>query len=650
VKFFSRWLFVGLVSGCLALPVWGQEEGSITEAPGTIGVTGAPSDWTHRHVIFSSLSHGSEPSPSVQREPRYWLQQLRHGRSRDQGSNGGADAVVIAAAQIAPQRQTDRWDRDTNLDPTDDENAPHFGGRRRRRRKGDPLERDWTQTFGRAAYTFNSPTYPAKFSFSNPNPTPSCTNDYVVFTLPTGGSSPGNFNIIAFNNLYVTAAGGSTFCAGTAPQAIFEYNASTAGGTANGSPVLSLNGTLIAFVENATSSNGGAVFHVLKWHSGDTQKVDTSFPSAFNTVALVNCVTNGGIVPCEYNLQYSTSSSPATLSSPFVDYNTDTAYVTDDGGNVYAITPVFKATPANPPALKSGWPINVGASVVLTPPVYDPVSMNVFVADTIGTEFFIRTSGSTTGSCAIGTPPCLGSNTFAFTSGGAIQEAPIVDSSTGKVFLAGTQFGGVSGSYVVQTDTVLSPGSVHAAQIGAGTVNGVHPGSFDNNYRTSVATGKFYACGQNINGEGQLYAFGFNSSGVMSTTAVAGSPFALGQASNVVAPCSDALTEVFNQSVNKDWLFLGVANRCVNTMFGGNGCVISLDITSAFPTVVAHQFAVGGGNGPSGIIVDNVMDASASTLTTNIYYILPGGQSCLDYLGSFHTGTCAGSATQSGLQ
>jgi hypothetical protein len=278
----------------------------------------------------------------------------------------------------------------------------------------------------------------------------------------------GAFNIIAYNNLYVSAAGGGRFCTGTAPKAIFEYNASSAGGTLNGSPVLSLDGTLIAFIENTTALLGGAVLHVLKWRSGDIQTLDLLFPEPFNLIALTDCTTNGAAAPCEYNLQYTPSASrnTATLSAPFVDYRSDTGYVSDDRGNVYAISPVFTATPGHPPVVLAGWPVNVGASVVLTPPVYDGVSKNVFVASSTGSEFFIKTIGSTTGSCSSGSPPCVGSNTLAFTGGGSIVEGPVVDSGSGRVWVFGTQTGGTSGSYVVQTDTQLGPSSVAAAQIG----------------------------------------------------------------------------------------------------------------------------------------------------------------------------------------
>jgi hypothetical protein len=652
----SGWFFIGLAILWPVLRLRAQEPPPPTDAFHMVAEAGLPNDWTHRHVVFSAAASESKLQPIAEREPRYWLQLLRHRGSQDAFSADGENAIKIATAQLERLKQLEQWQRERDPDFFKDESLEFETWRKRwPSRRREPLKHDWSQTFqtGGVTYAFTSPTYPAKFSLSSANPTPNCAADYVAFTLPTGSSVfPGSFNIIAFNNLYVTTAGGASFCLGTAPQAIFEYNASTAGGPLNGSPALSLDGTLIAFIENGAVPNGGAVFHVLKWHSGDTQKVDTSFPNAFNSAILANCATNGAVAPCEYNVQYTPAASAKTaaLSSPFVDYTNDTAYVSDDGGNVYAIAPVFTATSANPPKVQTGWPVNVGSSVVLTPPVYDSISRNVFVASTAGTEFFIKTATSTTGSCLSGSAPCVGSSTFAFTGTGSIQEAPVVDSSTGRVFVFGTQTGGTSGSYMVQTDTALTAGSVQAAQIGAGTLSAIHPGTPDNKYFTNVGTGKFYACGQTLLGEGVLYAFGFGATGVLNTTPVTGSPFGLGQAIVTLSPCSDGLTEIFNQSGNKDWLFLAVANRCVNTVFGNNGCIISLDITNAFPSAVAHQIALPGSTGATGIIIDNVSDASLTMTTTDIYYIVQSGMSCLDYLGSSHTGTCAASATQSGLQ
>jgi len=123
--------------------------------------------------------------------------------------------------------------------------------------------RDWIQAKLRPA---RRPPGPALFVKDPANP--SCTNDYIVFTINTPGGAT-HFNIIAFNNLYVNTANNG-LCAGTRPSILFAYNASTAGVTGevglNGSPVISLDGTLIAFVENVA---GGGVtnrgyFHVLK--------------------------------------------------------------------------------------------------------------------------------------------------------------------------------------------------------------------------------------------------------------------------------------------------------------------------------------------------------------------------------------------------
>jgi len=79
----------------------------------------------------------------------------------------------------------------------------------------------------------------------------------------------GNANLVAFNNLYVNDGGTGT-CSGTAPNVLFAYNITTApGGRIDTSPVLSLDGTQIAFVESVPGSPGFAIFHVLTWHAGD---------------------------------------------------------------------------------------------------------------------------------------------------------------------------------------------------------------------------------------------------------------------------------------------------------------------------------------------------------------------------------------------
>ena len=69
--------------------------------------------------------------------------------------------------------------------------------------------------------------YPAKFTF-NVNATPDCTNDFVVYGLNVAGTTGGQANLIALNNLY-SGTGPTGFC-GSAPTVYWAYNATNAGG------------------------------------------------------------------------------------------------------------------------------------------------------------------------------------------------------------------------------------------------------------------------------------------------------------------------------------------------------------------------------------------------------------------------------------
>src|SRR5947207_2597354 len=65
-------------------------------------------------------------------------------------------------------------------------------------------------------------------------------------TFLSGGS--GQANLVAFKNLYVNPSG-TGFCSGTAPTVSWAYNVSTGSSGINTSPILSLDGTKVAFVE-----------------------------------------------------------------------------------------------------------------------------------------------------------------------------------------------------------------------------------------------------------------------------------------------------------------------------------------------------------------------------------------------------------------
>jgi hypothetical protein len=593
------WLVTVLALTGMANPAFGQDPQSSTDAFRTVTEVGVPSDWTHRHLIFSAVPPDDETHFEVQREPRFWLQQLRRGE------------FPVTDKQWVPRRR-------------------------------ERIERDWNEAMNTGFSSFNGVVYPAKYSF---NSTPSCSSDFVVFT--SGLSAPAtNFNIVAFNNLYLNSGGGSPFCTGTGPKLLFAYYASTGStpGGLNTSPVLSLDGTQVAFIEAAGS---GAIFHVLKWQAAASTP---TFPAITGT--LNNCASISTL-PCEYSLNFS-GSTRSTNSSPFVDYRHDTAYVSDNAGNVYAISPVFNG---GTPAVKSGWPISVGGAPVMAP-VYDSVSKHVFAADTSGKLYYI----ATTGTCGATPAPCLGGSVSV--SSGNVPEPPVVDSSTQKVFVftnSAPSGSGVTGAAVVQVTTTLSNKVV--AGIGGGNVNVIHLGDFNNVYVGSGASANgaaLYACGDSsalIIDAPVLYAFPFTSTpspGTLNPNSIAGSGLFLTTSQLFAGSCS-SITENFNQSTRRDSLFVGVTKNCGTGET--TGCILSYNITSGFPPGTpasapsAHAAEPGG---TSGIIVDNVSDkASGTELTTDIYFFSAEsggtGQTCAKYSGGTVAGDCAVSMTQTGL-
>jgi len=581
-----RLIAYGLLSSAA---LFGQDDSA-----GRIGV---PRDWSHSHQILPQPAT-YERLTEIQADPRYWHQ------------------AQTAATRTVERRELPRQSVSSHASALDTTPAP----------TGVLPDVDWGESLGTAALTYtNLNSYPAKYSFNVANPAPDCTNDYVLFTLPTATST--RFNLVAFNNLYVNATGTGS-CPGTLPKILFAYNASQNGGPLNSSPSLSLDGKQIAFVESATASQ----FHVVKWRSGD---VSTTFGNPYNAAKMANCATNGAVAPCEWSVTYSTGKS--TLAAPFIDYTNDVAYVSDDIGKVYAIKPVFGG---GAPAV--AWSVSISGSTLMTPPVYDSVSKNVFVADAAGKLYYIRTSSAASGTCATGSTPCLGSPSLTVSSGAAVVEAPTVDSSNGKVYVFARSSPAGGNSSVVQASTTL--GSTSVATMGPAGSQIVYGGSFSNNYYNSPATGMLYVCGTNSSNIPQLYGISFTGT-TMNSGAAAKGPLALATATAACGP----VTEVYNQSLSKDELYVSVTTRCTSTITGG--CMRQFDITSAFPTAATNTVAETGGT--LGIIVDNVQNKLHSNASeTNIYFVTRSSQSCSKHTDGTATATssCAVKLTQSALQ
>jgi hypothetical protein len=461
----------------------------------------------------------------------------------------------------------------------------------------------------------------------------------ITVTATTGGlgsagpPETGNY-ITVTSSLTGFTWGSGTLAGGTAPglcgtgqpTVMWAYNASTAGTGSPmlGSPILSLDGTKVAFIESATT---GAILHVLNWRSGDGATSLGASPVAPSTLS--TSAACGTTPSCMFSVGLGTNNN--TNSPPFYNYATDVLYVGDNGGKLWKVTGVFNGTPTTAAA---PWinGVTVDSGYVLTGPVYDPSTGNIFVGDSNGRLSFV--------------PDSTGVLSTTNISGlGAITDPPMVDPSTGHVFV----FSGGNGTSAIVEEAgnsaLASPTNVNIGNNSAATH--VHLGMFDNLYFTSVSTGHLYVCGkQSGNAAPALYSISFNSSGVM-TTPVSG-PLDL-STTTTAQECSP-LSEVFNPnegSGGTDWLFVGVPASCA---FGGSatGCIMSFNITSGtFPTTVSATAAENGGT--SGIVVDNV---STSVQASSAYFTTltsPGGGGCTGEPASDST-NCLVKRTQSGLQ
>ncbi len=589
--------------------------------------TGVPHDWSQSHIIFSRDALARHPE-LIRREPRIQQQLMQ----RRQATNWGAYHGSNLLSNLPPKSSLGR---DWSVSP--------LGGRLR------------------------ADIFPAKYSF-DPNAPPDCTNDYVVFGLGVAGSNGHTANLVAFNNLYSDPITGG-LCGMLAPTVMFAYNITTIPtGRILTSPVLSLDGTQIAFVESVPGATPSATFHVLTWTAGQGAIGAAVTPTAAQMTSLT----------------FSPASN-STMSSPWVDYSSDTAYMGAGNGILYQITPVFNGTPAL--STNPNWPVTVSMGYNLTAPVLDSARGLVMVGSLNGNLYSVDT---TTGAVVPLVIAAAGG-----TSSGIIAP-PIVDVTNGTTFVVDGN-NGTSSAVLVEADTSTNL-PLAIAPIGeggfGGTIVHMYQPAFSNNYFNDPSTGVVSLCGTGSSDTiPNQYVFGFTGR-TMNVTPAIGFPAPLSTSNsdrctgwteffNPYAGASDTITatsvtsdvltvtanssditvgqEVYMQgtaesflngrgvivssligsgptytgftaglsvpdytnpadsgavSAGTDFFFFGLTQDC--KLVGGpggssNGCVVAIGINDGITTTTTAQVT----GGPSGIVVDNYSTAAQAS---SIYF------------------------------
>jgi hypothetical protein len=597
---------------CLGLAGWSQV------APH--GHVGRVDDWTYRHVTVSGpLS--TENIDRARTEPRILFRLAERNPSREGGSAG-------------------RFGRDGR--------NPVFPLRPQK----SSVKIDWSITLGTGIVAPNM--FPAKYNF-DVTATPSCANDYVVFGLNVAGVTNGQANLVGVKNLYSGTGG---LC-GANPTVNWAYNGSTGGGSIITSPVVSLDGERIAYVE---STAGAAIFHVLAWKAGQ----GTSATAAV-TPTLNGACTGTVAAPtssCLKSVTFSTTASD-TLSSPWVDYQTDKAFIGGDDGKIYRISCVFSCALNTNPTVDWTFALPVAGSGGAAPkpngPVYDYPSGRLFVGDQLGELWVINAGGASPsinagpvmiggGGCTTTNPPGrTGTPAPCAANGGSfgIPDSVIMDNSgaSQRIFAFSGNDGTAGASAVVAQLTMSLTGLVRT-HVGLGSVGNattnvdIHTGAFDNNYfGTTPSTGELFVCGTGPgNTNPYHYWIGFTAYPVMNATptgSIARSPTAAGLA---CAP----YTEIFNPNLNlsgnathHDLLISGLMGA------GANGQIITNDISTGAITIGLSNVSYPGG--VSGIIVDNI---STSGQASSVYFSTQG----VVNVGTCANARCAVKLTQLSLQ
>lgn len=555
--------------------------------------------------------------------------------------SGGLPAADLSRARFEPRILYHLAERNLPRIPARQEarrlGADDRGPRRPLRPRNRGMKIDWSIPLGAGVVAPNM--YPAKYSFDI-NAAPSCANDYVVFGLNVAGASPGQANLVGVNNLY----SGSTprLCAAN-PTVTWAYNGSTAGGSILTSPVISLDGKRIAYVE---STAGGAIFHVLAWKAGQ----GTSATAAV-TPTLNGACTGTVAAPTSSCLKSVTLSGAATdtLSSPWVDYQTDKAFVGTDDGKIYRISCVFACALTAQPAVDWVFTLPVagtgGAAVKPNGPIYDFPSGRLFAGDQLGELWVINAGGASPslnagpvmiggGGCTTTNPPGRTGTPAPCTANGGsfgIPDSVIMDSSgVSQRIFAFSGNDGTAGASAVVAQLKMDLTGLVRVHIGLGSVGNttsnvdIHDGAFDNDYfGATPANGQLYACGT-IAGDtsAAFYWIGFTGYPVMNPVATS----SIARGTTAGNPCTP-ITEIFNPNVNfgggdHDIVISGVVGA------SPNGVLRTDDISTGLITGTLSGVNYPGG--VSGIIFDNVNGGGQAS---SVYF---------STLTTSTTGTCGG--------
>lgn len=612
-----------LVGSILLIAVAGtlRAQDALGDPPAAgIGV-GGPSDWSNRHVIYT-LNGSAHDMDKLRDDPRFLQSIFSHymNEHRDPfGSDRRELSVLKDGGRVASRMIEERPQPGEFPIRGPWETLGHLPSPTPTPIRAKNSKVDWSMSLGPTAGMALGES-PSVYTYNYSSP--SCS-DFVVYTINAAPSVGGQANLIAFDNLYSNGAA-TGYCSGTGPSVLFSYAIGSGGSPL--SPVLSLNGTKVAWIEDTSSAS---FLHITNWVANDG--ISATYPIApSGTFSNGSCTPSGS--SCDDSIEYTASTYPGCStaytapnghSDLFIDYTNNAGYISANNGLLYHISNIFSATAS--PTVDFCIPVNAGFetsnSSAMSGPVYDPVLNEVFISDSEKMYGFkVNASSFSAASPASYTFGNSGSN-YNYPTG----PGPLLDQFNGYLYVPST-YDASSKTSVTQIPTSLASGvEVPLGPKNTNTYPYLFYGAFDNNYynngpKSSAST--LYSCGTDSTTTTvqDLFSISFNAStGIANTTPAMSNNKNINPGGNA-GVCSP-LTEFYDGT--NDRLFVGMGQPGAST--GANVVTmwnVNTQLTNTsgsggtMPTYTAE--ATGYLGGASGISADN--NANATAQAENIYF------------------------------
>jgi hypothetical protein len=590
---------------------------------------GVPEDWSTPHVIYTR-NGAVDDMLKVRNDPRFLnnilLHYIReHGKQTQPTSPTGLEGARSNENGFEADAEELRIQGSGN-----EGNAQSPGP------TANGSKVDWAVSLGPTAGMALAES-PAKYTF-NPSAPPSCS-DFVVYTVNAAPKVGTQANLVGLTNLY--SGSNPTGLCGNAPTFLFSYAIGASGSAL--SPVLSLDGTQVAWLENANP----VVLHVTTFMAGQGTNATTGAVAPTGTFS-----SSGTCTPspssCDVALSYTTvagctaSSNSNSDSDIYVDYGSNSAYVSANNGILYRISGIFHAVPA----VEYCVTVNGGAGAYMSGPVYDSLLNEVFVTDSKKVyAYTVGAAGFTAANPA----------SYTYAVGGYDASAPVLDAFNGYLYIFSTDDAEATAhTSVIQLPVTLAAGSgtfVPLGAVGTGVDVYLGYGAFDNNYYNygpKNAASTLYSCGTDTTTTTaqDLFAISFNpSTGVANTTPAmpANKNVNPGGKTGLCSP----ITEFFDGTTDR--IFVGMGDYSGATT-GANvvqmwNVTTQLKSSSDTPTASASGYQ----GGTTGFAIDN--NASGTAQAESIYFSTLETSGTATTCGAAGTDLyCAVKLTQSGLQ